>query len=761
MSPAPPVGGRCARATTGDADHYAAPVPVLRRISSAPVSEAAPPPSRASDALTRLTQPLALIAIAVVAVLVGAMLIEHALLIWTHTFDEDIYKGVGVYTQDHFPSALWETHFSTRGIQRLEGWVFAAGYELADAPTAFRIIRVINIVFFCSTVIPVWLWARSLGTRAVPAAAAAALAILVPWATVTSMFFTENVAYPAVTWALYSTWAAASRPGLRRLLLALVAVFVATLARSVMLVLPVLLVVSIIAVALRCHGARAWAARRTWTPRQITVWALPALAVLAGVAVYVLDRSRFSEQLTGSYTADVDLRLSDLSRLSRISIARVISGVGILPGIVAVAWVGRTLSRSIDPERFALAVLAVLVAAFVSYSAMRGGPDERYLMYLAPVLALCAAQAADRREVGPVAVMVTAGLVVWLFAIVPWSSDQHDYGFLVSSAQAFHARILLLGLGSHASVGGLSYAAILAIGILVVSAVTAWAFWWGGRAGAWVGVALAAGVLIVQIVQLSYVERHFQREAAWGPDLNGRVWVDRALPAGADAGLFMTNQNSNVVPVGESFREVAFWNLKLDRALMMPVIPQMYATTATGQGVDIDPATGRIVPRSASQVIPRYLVEPRLQPIAPLVGRTIAEAGYEPFALVDAGPAPRVQWHLTGVDEMSWSLPGHRPTIRVYRAARPTAGHCLALRLTPPGELQGARKVVVRSGRWHRTLTMKAGYVRTLGHVPLTPHGPSAVSDVTLDVASITRLADGRRTGVNVSSIARVACAPA
>jgi hypothetical protein len=736
-------------------------VPPLRRISPAPAPVSAAPVS--SDpggaplrGLSRHGSTVALAVVVAAAVVIGVVLTHYALLLWTHTFDEDIYKGAGIYTADHFPGALWETHLSTRGIQRLESWVFAAGFTLADGPAAFRLIRVINIVFFCSTVIPVWLWARSLGTRGVPAAAAALLTILVPWATVTAMFFTENVAYPAVTWALYAIWAAAVRPRPRVLVLALAAVVVAALARSVMVVLAVFLVVSVVAVAVRCHGRAAWAARSTWTPRQIAPWALLGLAFLVALAFYAFDRSAFSEQLTGSYTADVLFRLGDLGDATRISLARVISGIGILPGIVAIAWVGRTLWRPADPQRFALAVIAVLTAVFVIYSAMRGGPDERYLMYLAPVLLLCAAQAVDRRDVGPVGVMVAAALVVWLFASVPWSADQHAYGFLVSAAQAFHARILLLSLGSHLPGVGLSYAAILAVGILAVSALAAWALWRGGRAGLGLGVVLALGLLAVQAAQLGYVERHFQRETMWGPDLQGRAWADQAIPAGAQAGVFMTNQSAAPTPLTESWREIAFWNLKLDHLLIAPGAPDLVPLNMGPKlGVTIDPASGRLVSEGG---VPRYLVEPRVRPIAPLAGPTIAEAGYEPFALVDAGATPRVQWEVLGVDDLAWSIPGQATAIRVFRGTPGAAGDCLDLGLTTPDELSGTRRVVVRSGTFTRRLTLKASQTATVRAIPLRPAGPGAFSDVAVDAAGVTKLADGRRTAVNVGSVARVAC---
>jgi hypothetical protein len=710
----------------------------------------------------RAFRTLALVAVVAATAAVGATLLHYALLLWVHSYDEDVYRAHGLETLRHFPSSLWAVDHE-RGVQRLESWVIAAGLWLFDGPAAFRAIRVLNVALYCSTVIPVVLWARAMGVRLAVAFVAGVLAILVPWATVTAVFFTENPAYPAATWALYAMWAAATRPTWRRVALVAVAVFVALLARSVMIALPVVFVVTLVAVAVRFDLRSAWAARATWTPRQVVPWALLGAGALVAAMFYAFGRSKVSHQLGGSYTLDLDLRPGELWDIAKRSLARVVSGLGILPGVIALAWIGRTLWRPAGRDRFALAVLAVLTFLFVVYSAQRGGPDERYLIYLAPPLLVAAAVAVDRLEIGPVAVMVAAGLVVWLFAVVPWSADQHAYGFLVSSAEAFHARILLLSLGSHAPGVGLSYPALLALGVLGVAAIAAVALHRRDRLALGIGIALAVGVIGLQVAQMTYVSRHFQRETAWGPDLEGRAWVDRSV-GGERAALLITNQNSAAIPLAEAVREVEFWNTKLDTRLLAPTADprSLYGGASRSQAIDIDRATGRLIAAPGAPAIPRYLAQPLLQPVAPLAGRVVVQPGYEPFALINAGPAPRVQWQVDGVDAFSWSRPDERTAVRVYRGTDgpPPPGDCLDVGLSAPDELGTAtRRLTVTSGEWRRTVTLRAQHPVTLKAIPLTAANADAFRAVRLDAAGApVRLGDGRRTAFNMATVARAAC---
>jgi hypothetical protein len=691
--------------------------------------------------------------LAVAVVIVGLVLRHYAFAIWSHTLDDDVYRVTGRVAFDDFPSALWSTTSDQRGLQRLQAWLLGFGPGIFGSPGGFRVVRIVDILAYLSTVIPIWRWIRAFGVAPPLAAAGALLAILTPWAVVTSTFMTESLAFPLAMWALYCCWQAAVRPTLGSLVKAGAMIFVASLARSVLLLLGPVLILAMVAVAIpQLRGA--WAARRTWTVRQIAPWALIGGGIALFLLLYYADRSALNP-LTGVYGSTVLFSWSPLPGVARRDLAYVVSGIGILPGIVAIAWTGRTIVRPARPESLALAVMAIAMTLFVGYSTMRAGPDERYIMYLGPVLAVAAAVAVGRREIGPVGLLVGTAATIWLFASVSWPTTAASFQYYISAAQVFHGKILLLNIGSHVPDVGLSYEAILAIGIVLVMGVVALARWKGGTLGIAVVVVFGAGLALLQLGQLTYIDRHFSREGNFGPpDIAGHAWVDNAVGGDAHVGVFVTKigDDLDARALYDTWREVAFFN-QFNRTVYQEDgtvgFPPLVGKSAV---VSVDERTGRL---QSSEPFPKLMMQITINPKSPLAGQHVTYGGYVPYEIVRTDGAPRVKWLISGSDDASWSLPAQPTRIKVFRGT--IAHDCLALDFASPPGLTAPRRVTLHSGgRTYHVEVPVTGFAR-LSNVELAGGDATAYGDVTFQARGSTDYLGAKR-GVKLLAVTPEAC---
>lgn len=717
-------------------------------------------PSRPRGGLRRRLDSRAVVpaALALVIVAVGVLLAHYALRLWIHSHDEDLYRRVGEFTVADFPRALWDTTFVTRGTQRLDSWIIGATLHWFGAPGGFRILRAINILAYCSTAVAVARWARSLGVGRGLQVAAGALAILVPWAIVTTSFLTENLAYPATTWALYAIWRAAVRPGGRTVAVALLAIAVAMLARSVMVALLAVLAVAMALVWLR-HDARAtWVARRELSALRVLPWALAAFVCVAGAAVYLVDREAL-HPLLGVYAkqgiADRHLVVVELRRTA----ALIVSGTGILPGVIAAAWVARSLVLPRGRESFALALLLVAIVALSAYGAAQGGLDERYIMYPAPLVAVAAAVAIGRREVGLALLAAAALAIAWLFSAVAWNANPTAFGYFTSAAETFHARVMLLGLGSRAHLGGLGYGTVLALATVAAAVLAGLALRLRARRAALaIGLVLGLGVAVTQVAQLRYVEQHFTAAARYGPSsLDAHTWVDAAQRGRGDTAFFIPPGAGSASVLLFVRREIWFWNPSAPEVLLVPGGLSYGRTESEYRGVGIDPATGRLRPESGT--LPSQLVEFTMSPVAPLVGRVVATGSYVPARVVRVAPPARVAWWVTGTQaDDAWTKPRTPAVVHVYRGAGTGAGDCLDVALTGSPYLRVATHVTVRSAGHRRTLELGAGQPGSV-RIPLRPGGPGRFADVVVTSSHWALMPDlGYAGGVRFSAIARTRC---
>jgi hypothetical protein len=691
------------------------------------------------------------------AALVGLIIVQYAFAFWNHTLDDDVYRLTGRQTFADFPAGLWQGTADDRGLQRLQAWLLGFGPGLFGTPGGFRVVRAVDIMAYLTAVIPVWRWVRAFGVGRPLALLAAVLAILTPWAVVTSTFMTESLAYPLAIWGLYFGWRAASRPTLGRLVAAGAVIFFAATARSVLVLLVPVFLLGMFAVGIA--GARsAWARRGQWTRREVLPWALVGAGVVVVLALYFGARSVLNP-FTGVYGSTFSVNLEALKDLVRKDAAVVVSGVGILPGVVAAGFVGRSLIRPARPESLALAVMTLAVAVFVAYSSMRAGPDERYIMYLAPMLIVCAAVGVGRREVGPVALAFGTLFVLWLFSGVDWRQTAKSFDYYVYAAEVFHGKVMMLNVAGKLDFTGLGGATIVGLATVAAAGVAAFALWGRGRPAAVAAAGLVLTLLLVGVAQLTYVDRKFTAQANFGPrDLGPHAWVDNAVGSDEAVGVFVTRTGDDITgpQLYDTWREIAFFSqaprvvYQIENSV---ALNPMYGDQDLAY---IDAKTGHV--RPARVPFPKHMLELTLNPKAPLVGTVLAKPqdGFLPWQLLRLDGTPRLKWIVTGNDDSSFTVPGQRTEIRVYKDA-PDTGRCLGLGFGPPIGMQGSRKITVKSaGKTYTTI--------------LQPDGNAVIEDVRIAggdadaFGPVTITADGSTPykayprGVRLLGVQRLPC---
>ena len=269
-----------------------------------------------------------------------------------------------------------------------------------------------NAIAWASTLVPVYLIARRpLGLPSGYALAAGLAAVLVPWAVAVNVVMTESLAYPMFAWAILAMTCALARPSWKRDAIAILAIGVATLARNQFFLLAPVFVLAALAQTFTAPEAAGPAARTG-----ASVWErLRSHALLFGLAVLgVLV-------LIALLAADVDVAGAYSDALGHPAfppgivvatgrhLAHLVVGVGILPAILFFAWLARGLTAPSSRNEHGFALIALLtfgvLAWQVGYFAQNvggGGYQERYISYLAPLVALGAvALIADRGRARP------------------------------------------------------------------------------------------------------------------------------------------------------------------------------------------------------------------------------------------------------------------------------------------------------------------------------------------------------------------------
>lgn len=592
--------------------------------------------------------------------------------------DEDQYVYLSRWLQTDFPATLWNWDVYGRGLQRLEVWLLAIPSALFDAPWSLVGGRLLNTIAFVSTAIPVYLMARGLGLRSRWAALPAVVSVMVPWAVVTTSFLTENVAYPACLWAVWAIWRATASPSAWNDLLALILIVVAGAARTALLVLAPVLPAVVLATALRFRRLRPVLREHLLLWLAVAAAALPLVLGSLGIEAF----QGISQRLAGGYSTEVQTPFGALLEKFGSYFSRSVVGTGFFTAVVALPWLALQLARPRDRRSFALAAAVVLTAGALLYSLHPAGPDERYIVYFAPLLLLPAAVAIARRELSPLGMGIAAVLLAALLARVAWTADNGDWAYFIWPAEAFYTRPVGLRLDRYLP-GDLTAAltvVAIALGLAGVAlAVALSRAKVAGRTGAVLIGIVVAGILVqTQFAFTKHVNGPGSKSA---PGLKARAFVDRTVPEGASVGQFAEGRGE-LPEFHALWREVQFYNERID--LVYTFGPDMIPSVAGDYqvaGLTADERTGRI---DTPLALPDYAVVPSQFGEVGLAGQPLQAAPTVPILLMRVAEPATLAWQ-----SRNFEAPGVVPAdgegeVRLFGAGVPDEADCARFNLTAP-----------------------------------------------------------------------------
>jgi hypothetical protein len=618
--------------------------------------------------------------------------------------------------------------------------------------TAYTLVKVINVGLMTLGAIPLYLWARRL-VAPMWAVLSVVLYLAMPGFIYSSEIVTENAFLPAMMLALLALALALERPTLRRQLLALGAIALATAVRAQGVVFLAVLPTAVALVLLLDAIAAAPGTRRSAVVDKLRrFWPSLGAVVLAVVAYVVYEAARGGSlsQGLGDYQSVVSAHyaLRPVLRFSAYHFGELAFSVGLIPVSALIVLFGLACRRATAPGAAERAFLALTTAAIVWFVleaaafAAQFPPhriEERYMFYLdAPLflaLVVWLARGLPRpSRLGAVAVLAPAVLLLALpydtFFTEALPND--TFGLIPLSR-------LTMRLGANAGdVPVLVGAGALVAGLLFAVVPRSW-----GRVVVPVAVGgfLAASSASV-FAEVSFLANATRHAGGLTGDPN---WIDRAVGNHARVEMLWTPDITDPHVIWQ----MEFWNRSVRNVFDLPAGDP----GQVGGPASIDDRSGFVrpsLPPGSPDLHAHLFVTANDVDVA---GTPIAAAG-QLMLWRTAGPL-QLRSSVTGMTQDGWT--GATAGYTVYVAPPGTRHVVLNLAQVQLAGLPTAR-VRVSVGpagtttAWEqRTVTMPSGGVRHL-RLPVR-HAPfqMAVSVSPTFSPSQFGLADTRTLGVRAS----------
>ncbi len=586
---------------------------------------------------------------------------------WYVMTDELLYERLAISIANH-GSPFPQIHGELIGnVNQLYPLLLAPLFHDRLVPPALLDAHVLNAFVMSSACLPTFLLARAVTeSRRLPYLIAA-LSVCIPWIPLSSMLMTEVVAYPAFVWAVLAVYRAAVSPRLQNDVVMVVALGVATLARTQFLVLFLVVPIAFYLHEVAFTEAQSRLSRVRVAARKLMELHRPlsvAYAALVVAAAVLLAVGRLSSVLgTYSVTAEGNILPSGMGRSLLEHLALLGLGLGILPFLLGVAWLFATFIRPPERKQHAFAVIAVvtfaaLLVEVTSYD-LRFGQErlhDRYLFYVVPLLLIAFAAALQRRLHW--SLYISATLMALSFSFVPVVRYEK---FNVDSPVAVLNDALL-------DAGGTVDGARLLLGLATIVVLLLFLF-----AAAFLRRAqLAIAVLVFAVVAVSSetalaFNRLLTVDGTSGRPITleqGRVfdWIDRKVGPAAKV---------TMVPYpflyGNYWENVAYWwNVEFWNASVQRAVTYEQAFTGTPETfpkteLTFDRTTGR-----ANASPSRYAVQGIAETRFRLAG---AELGQDRGVALLAVDRPwRAAWLAFDLYRDGWTVPKVVGKIRVFAA---------------------------------------------------------------------------------------------
>ena len=603
------------------------------------------------------------------ALAIGLAALTSSVVDWYVMTDELLYERLAISAVS-LHSLLPHIHGELIGnVNQLYPLLLAPLFHDVLVPSALFHAHVLNAFVMSSASIPAFLLARRVTQSTRLSYFVAALSVCIPWITLSSFLLTEVVAYPAFLWAALALQNALMAPRTRNDILLVVALLVATLARTQLAVL-----IAVLPVALLIHNfvfARAETLReriRVAAAELVSAHRELALvyAVLVAAAVVLLAVGRLSSALgTYSVTAEGDLLPHGMGRSLLEHLAPIGLGMGVLPFVLGVAWLLTTLvgSRDREQQAFASIVTVTIVALLFEVTSYdlrfgQGRLHDRYLFYVVPLILIAFAAMLRHGRWPRWSLLVSGGLLVAAFSVAPVVR----YGKLNvdSPVAVLNGALLSLGGSAHGAQLLLAFATIVAVMSFLLASASL-------RRRRVVALLITLAALTIPAETGLAFNRLLTTDGTSGRPitLDQSVvfdWIDRKVGPGASVTMvpypfLYGNYWENVA----YWWNVEFWNESVDRAATYEGAFTGTPETFPPTELTFDRSTG-LANVSPTDYAAQAVAETRFR----LAGDQLGEdRGVE---LLAAAKPWRAQWLAFDLYRDGWTVPKVVGKIRVFAA---------------------------------------------------------------------------------------------
>ena len=615
----------------------------------------------------------------------GLALLTSQVADWYVMTDELLYERLAISIAN-LGSPLPHIHGELiANVNQLYPLLLAPLFHDRLVPAGLHDAHILNAFVMSSACLPTFLLARAVTQSRRVQYLVAALSVVVPWLPLASMLMTEVVAYPVFIWTVLAIYRATVSPRPHNDVVMVIALAVATLARTQFLVLlavvPIVLYVHELAFTVapsRSSRARAAARSVVAAHRPLAL----AYALLIAAALLLLSVGRLSSALgTYSVTAEGNLIPSGMGRSLLEHLAPLGLGLGILPFLLGLAWLFTTVVRPRAREQHAFATIAIVTFAALllevtSYDLRfgQGRLHDRYLFYVLPLVLISFAAALQSESRPRWSLVAPAGLLAFAFAFVPVVG--YDKYNVDSPVAVLNDALLDTGGSVDGARAVLELALVVLILVFVLGAM------WLRPAQLTVVLLLVATVSMSAVTALAF-NRLLTVDGTSGRPITldqGVVfdWIDRKVGPGAKVTMvpypiLYGNYWENVA----YWWNVEFWNASVQRAAVYESAFTGTPETFPTNQLTFDRTTGR-----ANLSLSRYAVQGVSETRFRLAGDELGQD--RGVALIATARPWRAEWVAFGLYRDGWTVPKALGTIRVFAA---------------PGQTQPTRRFLTVSVR--------------------------------------------------------------